>query len=301
MSDALRAFLSASVGVVVLAIAIIGGRALIARRVRARSRPAQTEAVPERLTITLELVADRPDDPRVRRILEQTAARLFATLPALREIEARDARGRLLAIVPRPGVPAPPADIRTTAPHSGIGVTHTGDEEGEPIHGERFEASVPLARWVANTGRANEERLPLTELFDLPDEISARVPAGAGDPVALVRAIVTAAGKDVRGKDPVLRIGDDAVIVLRVPFGDPVTRAELNQAYLQFRRSGAHRGLVLTVGFMTPADVRRRELLEPALTHGGCDTIQRMADAVALGADPLKFARAPSVTIAPPA
>jgi hypothetical protein len=42
-------------------------------------------------------------------------------------------------------------------------------------------------------------------------------------------------------------------------------------------------------------DVHRREMLAPHVLHAGPDGIQRMADAVAVGADPLRFAVAPAV------
>ena len=37
-------------------------------------------------------------------------------------------------------------------------------------------------------------------------------------------------------------------------------------------------------------DVRRREFLDPALLHSGPEGIQRMADAVSLGGNPMNFA-----------
>lgn len=48
-------------------------------------------------------------------------------------------------------------------------------------------------------------------------------------------------------------------------------------------------------GRMDPADLGRREFLAPELRHVGARAIQRMADAVSIGADPLAFASAPPV------
>ena len=42
-------------------------------------------------------------------------------------------------------------------------------------------------------------------------------------------------------------------------------------------------------------DVRRREFLDPALLHSGPEGIQRMADAVSLGGNPMSFAAAPAL------
>jgi hypothetical protein len=47
-------------------------------------------------------------------------------------------------------------------------------------------------------------------------------------------------------------------------------------------------------------DVRRREFLDPALLHSGPEGIQRMADAVSLGGNPMSFAAAPALIASPP-
>ncbi len=47
---------------------------------------------------------------------------------------------------------------------------------------------------------------------------------------------------------------------------------------------------MVTVGLLDPSDLRRREILAPNVHHVAHDGVQRMADAVAVGADPLAFA-----------
>jgi hypothetical protein len=74
----------------------------------------------------------------------------------------------------------------------------------------------------------------------------------------------------------------------------------LNHAYRRFIQSGASRGVVLSPGFMPFLDVRRREFLDPALLHAGPEGIQRMADAAALGGNPMSFAAAPALIASPP-
>ena len=46
---------------------------------------------------------------------------------------------------------------------------------------------------------------------------------------------------------------------------------------------------------MPLGETRRREMLDPALLHAGLEGFQRMADAVAVGADPIDFAAAPAL------
>jgi hypothetical protein len=88
----------------------------------------------------------------------------------------------------------------------------------------------------------------------------------------------------------VIHSDEETVVVLPKHLGDHVTHDELNGAYLRLRASGARRGLVVTPGFLDLDDVRRREVPDPAVLHCGPEGIQRMADAVAAGADPLRFA-----------
>jgi hypothetical protein len=64
---------------------------------------------------------------------------------------------------------------------------------------------------------------------------------------------------------------------------------DLNAAFLRFQRSGAKRGVMVTAGRLYAHESRRREALAPNLKHTGPKGIQRMADAVAMGANPLDF------------
>jgi hypothetical protein len=91
-----------------------------------------------------------------------------------------------------------------------------------------------------------------------------------------------------------LHVGDTAVVVLRPP-GPTVTPEALNHAFLRIQQSGASRGLVVALGYLDVNEVRRREMLAPQVLHVGPEGVQRMADAVALGADPLRFAVAPAL------
>ena len=92
----------------------------------------------------------------------------------------------------------------------------------------------------------------------------------SGDPddaVEIVRALVEAAGLPVQVQDDIVLSQDQAIVVLRTRFGEPVTPPMLNHAYRRFIQSGASQGVVLSPGFMAFLDVRRREFLDPALLH----------------------------------
>jgi hypothetical protein len=66
---------------------------------------------------------------------------------------------------------------------------------------------------------------------------------------------------------------DQAIVVLKTRFGEPVTPPMLNHAYRRFIQSGASRGVELSSGFMPFLDVRPREFLDPALLHAGPELI----------------------------
>lgn len=66
-------------------------------------------------------------------------------------------------------------------------------------------------------------------------------------------------------------------------------------AFLRIRSAGASRGIVLHLTWANPETLRRRELASPDVKHVGPESIQRMADAVVVGADPLGFVLGPAV------
>ena len=138
----------------------------------------------------------------------------------------------------------------------------------------------------------------LAELLHLPSDVRSKL-GNPDDPVEIVRALLEEAGLPVRVQDEVVLSQGHAVVVLRTGFGDPVSPAMLNHAYRRFIQSGASRGVVLSPGLMPFLDVRRRELLDPTLLHSGPEGVQRMADAVSLGGNPMSFAAAPALVASP--
>ncbi|MDP8928380.1 MAG: hypothetical protein M3O70_07335 [Actinomycetota bacterium] len=112
------------------------------------------------------------------------------------------------------------------------------------------------------------------------------------DPVDIVRAILEAAELPVEVHGNVILSGDEAVIVVSEPGGSP--SEALTPAFLRFQKSGASRGVVITHSYLAGRDIERRQALAPNLRYTGLSAIQRMADAVALGANPLRFATEPA-------
>jgi hypothetical protein len=113
------------------------------------------------------------------------------------------------------------------------------------------------------------------------------------EPASIVRAILEATGQEVTRNGDLLVCGDSAVAVADVRV-DPETA--LTEAFLRIDATPAKRGIVLRNGYVAPDIVRRREAAARHVRHVGPDGLQRMADAVAAGADPIAFAAGP-VTI----
>jgi hypothetical protein len=134
----------------------------------------------------------------------------------------------------------------------------------------------------------SEPHRTLADHFELPDGVRKRI-RNQEDPVQIVRAILEQAGVPIDVDDNFIHTGDQALVVLRTPLRAAVGSEDLSAAFLRFQRSGAKRGVVVTAGTLYTHEMRRREALAPALLHTGPDGIQRMADAVAMGANPLDF------------
>ncbi|HXF72566.1 MAG TPA: hypothetical protein VNO79_08170 [Actinomycetota bacterium] len=110
------------------------------------------------------------------------------------------------------------------------------------------------------------------------------------DPTDLLRAILEAAGIPHRVDRDLIVAGELAIVVVEPDAGVVVGHDALNHAYLRIAGSGATWGLVIALGYVDPREVERREMAAPHVRHAGPDAVQRMADAAALGADPVRFA-----------
>lgn len=109
-------------------------------------------------------------------------------------------------------------------------------------------------------------------------------------PADVVRALLEASGRSVEARGDL--VVADAFAIAIADVRDDAERA-LARAHLRLAGSGAPRGLIVVLGFADPAHVRRRELANPRVRHVDLDALQRMADAVAVGLDPIAFAAPP--------
>lgn len=220
------------------------------------------------------------------RLVGEVTRRAFAALPDVTVVAVKTSTGSVIGTRrrERPRQIAIPADL-----YAPPAISRAGPDLSELAQPSGAGALPRVRRGEFDAGGPHR---PLAERFDLPASVRALIDDD-DDPVTVVAAILRAAGHTVRRHGEVLVDGDTAVVVLRVPIGEPVGGELLSHAYHRFEDSGAGRGLVITPGFMNPAEVRRREVLAPAVLHAGPEGIQRMADAIALKSDPLRFAAAP--------
>lgn len=252
-------------------------------------RPAPSRAQPKgsgpfsgpQATITLDIVSADPDHPAVQRLVRDAASRVFETSPDVEAVMVEDRAGTRLGMVERDQrisqpIPAaqevPKPDRRRSRRSSGSG--------GEPgIAGRAGEQDIAPHRSLANR-------------FELPDTVRVHL-RRPDDPVDLVRAILEAAELPAEVHGNLILSGDEAVIVV----GDTgrSTSEALTDAFLRFEKSGASHGVVITLGRVGGRDIKRRQALAPNLRYTGLSAIQRMADAVALGANPLTFATDPAI------
>lgn len=260
---------------------------VVYRRVRGRSRQPAVETTPATLGLmrpTIVLDLDDPGSGResVRRLVEEAAARFFARTRDQSEVDVLSRSGRHLGRVtakhPSPHViSAPPLALlephvvrRTPVPPGGL------EDEIHASVTPRFDAHERPA-----------PRRPFADSFDLPAAVRDRL-HDADDPIDLLRAILEAGGLRPEVSGDVVRVGDRAIVIVSTR-GAPPSDA-LTHAYLRFKSSGAATGIVLGLRFMDPGEVGRREAFAPELRHVGTEAIQRMADAVSIGANPLDFA-----------
>lgn len=262
------------------------------------TQPPHAEIRGREAAVSLDLEGGDPEAPEVERMIREVAARTFASMPDLDKVVVRTRSGRFLGSAQRPHpAPGPPSGLdpllASSPPHpfdlhphptEHVEVSFLGDPQ-VPRHELRQVFQTP----------ERLPRLPLAEMFQLPSSVRSRL-RDVDDPVEIVRATLEAGGLTVRVEDDLVLGEDQAIVVVRTGFGDPVPPALLNHAYFRFKESGASRGVLLSPGIMPFLEVRRRELFDPSLLHAGPEGIQRMADAVSLGGNPMHFAAAPAVT-----
>ena len=236
--------------------------------------------------VTLDIAETDPASPAVRRLVQETALGIFRTAPDVREVVVRTRAGTILGRVSREtpiprGLAVPPVlhepHARRTHVPDVLGGLYASESTPSPDRGRR------------TAGELAPPHRSLMDQFDLPEAVRVRI-GDPDDPIALVHAILEAAGVRCEIDGDLIRVDESALVILRASGDVVIGHDALNHAYLSIVRSGAQRGVVIALGFMDPREVARREALAPQVLHAGPDGIQRMADAVSLGADPLRFA-----------
>jgi hypothetical protein len=257
-------------------------------------RAAQSTPAPRRGTweepetggvIVLDLDVDDPDDPTVQRLVQDAGRRALVTDPDLETVEVRSRSGATLATVHR----TPPVRPEATIPQ----------QLHQPAPPRRHAPDPTAPTGATRDARARDEAAdvhvpdrPFADRFVLPDPVRAAV----RDPhraIDVVVAILEVAGRPVDRQGDVVVSEDTAVAV--VPHLAHGMEDALTRAFLHLRDTAAPRGVVIRLGYVDPEEIRRREAAAPDIRHVTADAIQRMADAVALGGDPIAFAIGPAV------
>lgn len=256
-------------------------------RMRGVSAPRRAEPWPEgqppSRTVVLDLEVEDPDTPTVQRLVDEVGLRTLAAAPELDEVEVLDRKQQLLGKVRRP---EPLADValpeELREPHLRASRSPSPVRQAAPSHPHPPDAEVD----------PTVPDRPLADRFALPEAVRAAI-RDPENPTELVAALLEAGGHEVTVDGNVVVVGDTAIVT--VPDVRHGAEAALNHAFLRFQESGAARGIVLRLGYVNPAIIRRREAAAPNVRHVASDALQRMADAVELGADPLVFAAGPAV------
>ena len=274
---------------VVIAVVLLGIVAAVwrARPFERAPRPAVPPRQQPRITapvttLVLDVHGGDPDSPSVQRLARSVALPVFERSADVEEVLVKDRDDALVARIARPEPPPEPTE-KGAVPFD----LQLHPRSYEPAH----EGVVPPPDGSTDDpGRATR----FADRFDLPPSVTGPL-RDPDDPVEVVRAILDAAGlvATVSGSSV---LTDDLLLIVVPGTRGVVTREDLTHAYLRFDSGRAPRGVAICLGYVDPDELRRRELLAPTLGHVGQDAIQRMADAVALGADPLTFLEGPPVT-----
>jgi hypothetical protein len=239
---------------------------------------------PHGARVVLDLEGVDPDLPSVQRLVREAAQRVLAKDPDLDEVQVVARDGQVLGRERRPD-PLPPAPAIPDALHE----PHARPRRG-PSPVPRDEVTHP--QHVPDPGD-RVRATPLADRLDLPPDVRRRV-REPDDGAGIVAATLEAAGRPVTRDGDLVRSGDVAIVVVDV-HGD-ADRA-LTHGFLRIQATDAPRGIVIRLGYVDPSLVRRREAMAAHVRHVGPDALQRMADAVAAGADPVAFAAGPAVLV----
>lgn len=274
------ALLAAAVMAIVVIAAVIGVVTYVASR--GRPKPWQEPAVPDaNVVVTLPITSGTADDPAVQRLVRDAAARQFAAHAHVETVEVRRADDVVLDTVRRDEPLRPPVELPDSL--------HV--ERNRPRHGPNVTGSTPGPRTpldVDPSDFATSDK-PFADQFALPETVRARIDDPTS-PTAVVAAILDEAGVAHRTEPGLVVAGDNAIVLVGDGSGHTVTSDDLARAFLRFESAHVRSGVAVCLGYVNPQELHRRELLAPTLRHAGPEAIQRMADALHLGGDPMVFA-----------
>jgi hypothetical protein len=233
--------------------------------------------------VVLDLTVDDPSAPAVQRLALDLAARTFAHQPELRSVTIVDRTGRELLRTTREDAMTRAA---TLPPELSVGASRQRRRAPDPL-GHDGTASGGEAPPEQERIRALGPR-PFAARFELSPAVTDRL-GDPTDPGDVISAILAAGGRDVQRQGDLVVAGDVAVIAVDV--GDDAERA-LSRGFVRIRDSGMPRGIVIRLGYVDPALVRRHDRAAPHVHHLDVTSVQTMADATVVGADPIALALA---------
>jgi hypothetical protein len=227
------------------------------------------------------------DREAITSLARRVAQDLLDAAPGLDRVTVVDRVGREVARVPRGAAATGPASDAVRAsptPRARVpSPVRPADGATEP---RRTGAGTDEVR---DGGSPTSSSRPFAERFTLPPAVIAAC-RDPSIPAEVVRAILSAAGRPTERRGDLVLSGPVAVAIADVRDD---AQSALSRAYLRLTASGAPDGLVLVLGFVDPEVVRRRDRLAERVRYVDVDAVQRMADAVAAGLDPIAFAAPP--------
>lgn len=271
---------------IALLVIVVLGAALIALALRSGTRALPPPAAPpgelarvvrrDGDRVVLDLEVSDPTAPPVRRLALDLAARTFTDDPALRRLTVVDRTGRTLLTTTREEATVQLPDL---PPDLSVGPRRPASRAPDPLGrggGSSREAGPPPH--ITPLGPR-----PFVARFDLPTSVLDQVRDG-DDPVEVVGAVLRAGGRPVERHGDVIVSEDTALTVVDV--ADDAERA-LARAFVRLRDSGAPRGIVVRLGYADPSVVARHAGAARHVHQRDVTAVQAMADAVALGVDPI--------------
>jgi hypothetical protein len=278
---------------IVVSVLVIGGIVWAVRSAgrgtvgRDPSAPPWDEEGGDGHRVVLDLSVEDPTDDAVARLVQSAASQALQRDRTLARVEVADRDGRLLGTVSREARVRPEVELPPE-----LHEPHVRRSRAPDVTRPRTGSSP---REVPRDETAPVAERTFSERFELPAAVRAAL-VDRDHPAELIRALLQAGGHPAERHGELVRTGDLAFVTVSTRGG---ADEALTRAFLRIRNSGARHGIVVRLGYADPDLVKRRDRAAPDIRFTDVEAIQRMADAVAVGADPVAFALAPRVLSAP--